>query len=400
MKGVVVTVGNEILCGDIVNKDLAIIAEESKKFGITIEREITVKDNIQAIVDALNGGKDYEIVFVTGGLGPTRDDVTRKALAIFLNEELIFNAKLHESIEKRVKEWGLPDNPLHKNYAFYPEKCKTVENPAGLAPGLICQKNNTTIIVLPGPPRELEPTLLNAFNSLKLIPTERGIVKIYRTFGTREVNLQDIIQKIDPEGRIEVGYYPSIYGVKLKLRYNNEEELYRIEPLLKQKLGKDLYSDNDEELPEVFGKIMKGKNLTVATAESCTGGLIGHLITQVSGSSAYFIGGIIAYSNDVKANILGCSRDTLEKYGAVSEQIARQMAEGVRNLLKTYIGISTTGIAGPTGGTPQKPVGLVYIGFTDGKTTKVIKKNFKGSREEIKKQAALWALDLARRMLI
>ncbi len=400
MKGLVITIGNEILCGDIVNRDLAIIAQIAKEYNISIIKEITVRDKVSDITNALSESSGYDIVFVSGGLGPTEDDVTRNALSLFLKKELVMDSALLDKIEKRVKKWNIPQNSLHKKYGYYPEGCLYVENPAGLAPGLICKKEGTVIVILPGPPRELEPTLKNALKKLGFSQIKHEIVKIYRTFGIREVDLQNIIREIVPEGNLEVGYYPSIYGVKLKIKYPDEDTLKELETIIKKRLGKVLYSENDEEMEEVFGKILKEKGLTVATAESCTGGLIGDLITRVSGSSNYFMGGIVAYSNDVKVKLLGCSEDSLKKYGAVSEQIAREMAEGVRKVMKTDIGISTTGIAGPTGGTPQKPVGLVYIGFSDREKTEVIRKVFKGVRQEIKQQAALWALDLARRMLV
>lgn len=400
MRGIVISIGNELLCGDVLNRDLSIIAVISKDYGIDINKEITVKDLIKDITSALSEINKYDIAFITGGLGPTDDDVTRKAIASFLGKELKFDSELYKKIEKRIRDWNLPKSPYHKNYAYIPEGCAYIDNPNGIAPGLLCKKEKTTIIVLPGPPRELEPTLKNAFAQLSFKPISRGIIKIYRTFGTREVELQKIISHIPGFDSIEVGYYPSIYGVRLKITYPDKITLQEMEPLIKERIGKDLYSESNEEMEVVLGKIMKGKNLTISTAESCTGGLIGDLITRVPGSSKYYIGGIIAYSNDVKVKILGCSQETLKKFGAVSEQIAAQMAEGVRKVIETDIGISTTGIAGPSGGTPHKPVGLVYIGFSDGRKTKVIRKIFKGSREEIKHQSALWALDLVRRMLV
>ncbi len=399
MKGIVITVGNEILCGDIINKDLAIIASITKEYGIDIQKEITVKDDIDEIKNALKEAILYDIVFVSGGLGPTQDDVTREAVSSFLGKDLLFKEELLQTVKNKLKDWQIPDNPLHKKYGYIPEGCKPVENPTGLAPGILCKEEGKFILLLPGPPRELEPTLQNGLSLIGLQKISRGIVKIYRTFGTREVDLQKIVEEIEHSHNIEVGYYPSIYGVKLKIRYPDNEIKEKIEPLILQKIGPDLYSLNNEELPAVLGRILKSKNLTISVAESCTGGLVGDLITSVSGSSAYFMGGIIAYSNEVKVRLLDCNREDLEKFGAVSSEIAIQMAEGVRKNIKTDIGISTTGIAGPTGGTPQKPVGLVYMGYSDGKRQKVIKKIFKGKREEIKKQAALWVIDLARRML-
>ncbi len=399
MKALVITIGNEILCGDIINKDLAIIANIAKEYGIYIDREVTVKDDITAIVNALREGSQYQFIFLSGGLGPTEDDVTRKAIATFIGSGLIFDENLLEKVKRKIREWDIPENPLHENYGFRPEGCKPVENPKGLAPGILCKHGDQYLIVLPGPPRELESTLQNALLKIGLVKEKHGIVKIYRTFGTREVDLQNMMKKININNELEIGYYPSIYGVKLKIKYPNQKVMESIEPVIKGMLGKDLYSDNDEEIPDVLGKILRHKSLTLSVAESCTGGLVGDLITSVSGSSTYFMGGIIAYSNDVKVKLLGCSEDDLKKYGAVSEQIAMQMAEGARKYIKTDIGISTTGIAGPTGGTPQKPVGLVYMGYSDGKNQKVIRKIFKGKREEIKRQSALWVIDLARRIL-
>ncbi len=402
MKAIVITIGNEILSGDIVNKDLAVIAQIAKEYGIKIQKEITVKDDVEEIKRALKDTSAYNIVLITGGLGPTSDDVTREAVAMFLGRELVFDDELFNNVKKRIKELGIKDNPLHRNYGYILKDCMPIDNPTGIAPGILCKHKNQYIILLPGPPRELEPTLKNAFLRMGFKKKSDGIVKIYRTFGIREVELQRAIDEMlkATSDTIEIGFYPSLYGVKLKVKYPDKKIMEKLERFLWKKIGENLYSDKDEELPEVLGKILKDKNLTISVAESCTGGLVGDLITSVSGSSAYFMGGIIAYSNEVKIQLLGCNREDLEKFGAVSREIALQMADGARKKINTDIGISTTGIAGPTGGTPQKPVGLVYMGYSDGQRQEVIKRIFKGKREEIKKQAALTVIDLARRMLI
>jgi len=398
MKIAVISVGSEILSGRILNRDLVLISHFLRKFGLTVTKEMTVSDEVGQIVDALKTLKDFDFVFITGGLGPTSDDVTKKAIARFLDVDLEFSEDVLKLIKERLQDLGVEFLPVHRNYALIPQGARILRNNAGLAPGMIFSAGKTILISLPGPPREVEsilPRLEGLFEKYKRGET---YLKTVKTFGLRESEIYDTLK--DSAWLKKAGFYPSIYGVDIRVETQKKDKLEKIIMEIRDKLGDHIYGYDDETLEMAFGKVLKKRKLTVSTAESCSGGLLANLITNVSGSSEYFIGGVIAYHNRIKVDFLGVSQEILRKYGAVSEPTARQMAEGVRRLFDTDLGLSTTGIAGPTGGTPQKPVGLVYMGFSFRGEVHVIKKIFKGNRLEIKKQAAYTIMDFARRYLL
>ena len=398
MKIAVLSVGSEILAGRILNRDLLLIADFLRKFGLRVTREITVKDEVEEIVETLMNLKNFDIIFITGGLGPTSDDVTKKAIARFFNVDLESSEMVLKLIEERLKDLGVEFLPVHRNYALIPRGAKILRNNAGLAPGMVFSTDKGVLISLPGPPREVESLLPHLEGLLEKYKRGEVYLKTVKTFGLRESEIYDRLK--DCVWLEKAGFYPSIYGVDIRIQTERKDELDEILIELKDKLGENIYGYDNETLEMAFGRVLKERDLTVSTAESCSGGLLANLITNVSGSSGYYIAGIIAYYNRIKVDFLGVSQDVLKKYGAVSELTARQMAEGVRNLFDTDVGLSTTGIAGPTGGTPQKPVGLVYMGFSFKGEVHVIKKIFKGNRLEIKKQAAYTIMDFARRYLL
>jgi len=398
MKIAVISVGSEILAGRILNRDLLLIADFLRKFGLRVNREITVKDEVEEIVETLMNLKNFDIIFITGGLGPTSDDVTKKAVARFFNVDLESSEMVLKLIKERLKDLGVEFLPVHRNYALIPRGAKILRNNAGLAPGMVFSTDKGVLISLPGPPREVESLLPHLEGLLEKYKRGEVYLKTVKTFGLRESEIYDRLK--DCVWLEKAGFYPSIYGVDIRIQTERKDELDEILIELKDKLGENIYGYDNETLEMAFGRVLKERDLTVSTAESCSGGLLANLITNVSGSSGYYIAGIIAYYNRIKVDFLGVSQDVLKKYGAVSELTARQMAEGVRNLFDTDVGLSTTGIAGPTGGTPQKPVGLVYMGFSFKGEVHVIKKIFKGNRLEIKKQAAYTIMDFARRYLL
>ena len=398
MKIAVISVGSEILAGRILNRDLLLIADFLRKFGLRVTREITVKDEVEEIVETLMNLKNFDIIFITGGLGPTSDDVTKKAIARFFNVDLESSEMVLKLIEERLKDLGVEFLPVHRNYALIPRGAKILRNDAGLAPGMVFSTDKGVLISLPGPPREVESLLPQLEGLLEKYKRGETYLKTVKTFGLRESEIYDRLK--DCAWSEKAGFYPSIYGVDIRIETERKDELDEILIELKDKLGESIYGYDNETLEMAFGKVLKERDLTVSTAESCSGGLLANLITNVSGSSEYYIGGIIAYHNRIKVDFLGISQDVLKKYGAVSEPTARQMAEGIRKLFDTDVGLSTTGIAGPTGGTPQKPVGLVYMGFSFRGEVHVIKKIFKGNRFEIKKQTAYAIMDFARRYLL
>jgi len=260
------------------------------------------------------------------------------------------------------------------------------------------------ILILPGPPRELESVLDKVLDRIAGPVSERSLTRRMKTFGLRETEIYELLNPLR-DVLEPLGYYPSIYGVEIEIRASGdpgeaEDKLHFKEEKIREVLGDNVYGVDGDTLEAVLGRILREKKLTLATAESCTGGLVGNLITDVPGSSDYYLGGVVAYHNDVKMKLLGVSEATLREFGAVSEPTARQMAEGVRKLIGADVGLSTTGIAGPTGGTPEKPVGLVYMGVAMEGKTRVIKRIFRGNRLEVKKQSAYTVIDLARREIL
>lgn len=405
MKAIVISVGDELLSGRTLNTNLKIISEFLRDLGMEILRNCTVRDDQEEISRAIQESmRDADITIVTGGLGITPDDVTREAVAKALNRSLVFDPDLYSEIEKKMVERGVKITELHKKYGLVPEGFGIVKNDTGLAPGYYTRIDGKLILVLPGPPHELENVLKNA--SFLFEKREEIVTKTVKTFGLKESDiaerLRDVMDILSP-----MGSYPVVPGmVDLKLilkgpdREKLEEELNRKLKILEQRIGDAIYGYDDDTLQSVLGRILRENSMTVAVAESCTGGLVASLITDVPGSSDYFKGGVVSYWNEVKRDILGVGEEILNYFGAVSEPTAVMMAEGVRKLLKTDVGLATTGIAGPTGGTPEKPVGLVYMAVSFRGDVTVKKKVFKGDRLFVKKQAAYTILDLARRKIL
>ncbi len=405
MKAIVISIGDELLSGRTLNTNLKTISEFLQNLGIEILRDCTVRDDREEIVRAIQEAvRDADIVIITGGLGITPDDVTREAVARAFNRKLVFNPGLYAEIEKKMKERGVKITELHKGYGLVPEGFGTIKNDIGLAPGYYLKFDGKLVLVLPGPPHELKNVLYNASDLFK--PREKIITKTVKTFGLKESDiaerLKDVMDQLAP-----LGSYPIVPGmVDLKLVFKGEdeeklkEELNKKLEILKNRIGDAIYGYDEDTLESVLGRVLRDAHMTVATAESCTGGLVANLITDVPGSSDYFKGGVVSYWNEVKNELLGVSKEILNYFGAVSEPTAVMMAEGVRKLIGTDVGLATTGIAGPTGGTPEKPVGLVYMAVSvRGKIT-VIKRIFKGDRLFVKKQAAYTVLDLARRKIL
>ncbi len=405
MKAILISIGDEILSGKIVNSDFAILAAELTRRGVEVVKEITVPDRKDAIEEELKKALiAADLVITTGGLGPTPDDVTRQAVAEALGRKLVFSEQVYRGILEKLKKMGLPEKKAHRNYAYIIEGFEPIENDVGLAPGLFGEIESKKIVVLPGPPRELRSVLDKVIDKIAPMPDVITLTRRVKTFGLRETQIYELLEphrkELEP-----LGYYPSIYGVEIELRATGkpeeakkvlDEKARRIQEIL----GENVYGFDDEKLEAVLGRLLRERGMTIATAESCTGGLVGNLITDIPGSSDYYLGSVVAYHNDVKEKLLGVPKVILTHFGAVSEPTAVLMAEGVRKLLNADVGISTTGIAGPTGGTPQKPVGLVYMAVALPTGTKAIKKMFSGNRLEIKRQSAYTVIDLARRELL
>jgi len=364
------TIGNELLKGATINTNASWIGKNLFKVGAQLNKQITVKDNHSAIISALNylfEGKP-DLVIITGGLGPTADDITRETLFEYFGANAILDEfywkELSEYFEKRLKK---PISENNRSQALVPDIGEIVPNPVGSARGFKFKKDNTTFFSLPGVPLEMKEMITNSIipwiNDHNLIVLKQ--IK-FRTSGKPESAIATIIEPILNEyEHYEYGFFPSAYGVDIIVTGIDEGTLNEIDQKITFAIPELIFTKSDQNIENVIVKLLAKNNRTLSTAESCTGGLIGHRITQISGSSSVYHGGIISYSNEVKEKQLKVKHDTLISHGAVSEETAKEMASGVRLALNADIGLSITGIAGPTGGTQDKPIGLVFIGYSD-----------------------------------
>jgi len=405
MRAEVVSVGTEILLGHIVNTNAAYISKKLASLGIDLYYHATVGDNPRRLVSMLESALSRsDIVFTTGGLGPTVDDITLYAIGSATSRPLVFNKKIEKLITGHFRKRGLKKLPAGAiRQADIPRGALWFENKVGTAPAIIVEYGEKLVIALPGPPRELIPIFENnIIPYLKKKGLARGGIiktKTLKIIGLVEAEVNKIMKdllSIGPE--TTVGIYAHLGEVDLKItsKAKNKRiagrEIEKIEKKIRKRLGGHIYGEDSETLESVAGKMLARSKQTIAVAESVTGGLIAHRITNVSGSSGYFKMAVIAYSNAAKLKLLGVSGEKLKKCGAVSKEIALEMAEGVKRLSRSDIGIGVTGIAGPTGARGKKSVGLVYIGVAVNETKMVKKCRFLGNREEIKFQASSAAL--------
>ncbi|MEX0600240.1 MAG: competence/damage-inducible protein A [Rhodothermales bacterium] len=381
MRAVLLTIGDELLIGQVVDSNAAWLGEQLSLSGIDVTRTVTVGDDLVELERELARALDEsDLVVTTGGLGPTHDDVTREAIAEVYGVDLEFHPGTFDRIRRRFESRGrrMPDS--NRAQAMVPAGFAVLPNPAGTAPGLWREgvrsvNGRAMLAVLPGVPHEMKRLFRDEVQPRVL---ERGNVRMIehrtlRTAGIGESNLQDAIGDLSDvlQDTLRLAYLPSTTGVRLRLTAFGKSgsdvhaHLQEFEGILRERIGRFIYGTENESLEGVVGRLLRERNLTIAVAESCTGGYVAHTITNVSGSSSYMLGGVIAYSNRIKTELLGVDPEVLEGDGAVSEAVARQMAAGIREHMDADIGVSTTGIAGPTGGTSEKPVGTVWIGYAD-----------------------------------
>jgi len=405
----IVAVGDELLIGQVVNTNAVYLADELTRIGITVSYTVTVQDNVQAITKAIEDGvKQCDLTIVTGGLGPTPDDLTREAAAFFAGVSLYTDPKILEALEQRFALLGRPIPPGSERVASVPEGFETLSNVKGTAPGLLHQTEHGSIVVLlPGVPHEMKSVFSEHVipRILQLEGRELMAQRTLKVAGIGETVVQRHIDTVahymDPD--LKIAYLPGIYGVRVRLTLQGEDVELRIrqaERHIKQQLGEACFGCDEDTLQSVLGNLLRGQNRTVSVAESCTGGSVLDHLTNVPGSSDYVLGGVVAYSNCVKQHQLGVRRDVLDQHGAVSEPVALQMARGVRERFGSDVGLSVTGISGPSGGTHDKPVGLVWIGYADTNGQWAVKHQFGNDRAMNKAKSALAVLDLARKTLL
>ncbi len=371
MTAEIITIGDEILIGQIIDSNSAWMAQQLNFIGIKVKQITSVSDSETHIIEALNAAiQRADIILMTGGLGPTNDDLTKPTLCKYFNTGLRFDETAYRDIEALFKQRGREVTPLNRMQAEVPENCKTIYNKNGTAPGMWFEEKGKIFISLPGVPFEMKsmmtesvlPWLAGKFN---LPPV------IHRTILTQGIGESILADKIKEwenalPADLRLAYLPSVGMVRLRLSAVGEKkktsaeinsQIEKVLPLI----DKYVFGFDDDTLQSRVGVELKKRNATLVATESCTGGYVAHLITSVPGSSAYFKGGIVSYSNEMKVDVLHVSADTLKKHGAVSEETVMEMAENAKRIFKTDYAVATSGIAGPDGGTQEKPVGTVWI---------------------------------------
>lgn len=401
MKCALLTVGNELLTGFTVDTNAAWIGQELHKLGILIQHHATVRDEVDDILRYLETvSGEFDVVLVTGGLGPTHDDVTPSAFYQFFGSKPVVDEEYWDVLQTRFKAFFKRIPQLNRNQAIRPDNGDVIPNPVGSARGLMYSKNNTLFCCMPGVPAEMQGMMNQTILPLLAGKVKKRMqIRTIRTTGVGESLLaESLADLISQTKTASLAFYPQITGVDLRVTGEDESVLDQVTKEIVQITGKAVYGYGAQTLPEVIGNLLRKKNLTIATAESCTGGLLGHQLISVPGSSDYYLGGIQSYSNAAKIKFLGVLPETLEKFGAVSEKTAGQMAAGVRTQFGADIGVSITGIAGPDGGSAEKPVGTVFIGINSENVDKVKKFQFSRDRagnQQLSSQVALNMIRLA-----
>ncbi len=416
MRAEIITIGDELLYGQIEDSNSPFVAEKLGTLGLNVIFKTSVGDDISRIVEALETARSrVDVIIATGGLGPTSDDLTKKAIVKTFKRNLVFHPEILKNIEESFQKRGIPMPGVNQNQALIPQGSKALSNQWGVAPGIFIEDEKILFFALPGVPVEMKWMLENEILPIlksKMAAGSEGaehfiLYRKLRTTGISESALYEKIEKlIDPAEEIKIAFLPTYLGVDVRLTAESEDQAKAqakidiYEDKISEILGLFIYGTEEQTLEEVLGKLLVDRKKTIAVAESCTGGLIGARITNVSGSSQYFERGVVTYSNEAKSELLKIPAEVIEKHGAVSEVVAVLMAEGVRKLAGTDFGLSVTGIAGPTGGMPQKPVGLVYIGFAHENDSFAERFIFGQDRRTNRQRAAQAALNMVRLFLL
>ena len=404
-----ISTGSELLLGHIVNTNVKWLSEELNNRGYSVSYQTTIGDNPERMKEVFQrAGERADIVISSGGLGATQGDITRKSLADALGLPLVFHEEAGREVDSFYEKQGRVKPYESDRDRYLPEGAQVLHNPVGVAPAVVVEQDNTVYILLPGPPSELQGTFKESVSSfLEQRFGQQGIIysERYAVYGYREMQLETLLQDLIQNQQnptiallIKSGYIEIRLTAKGESKVDCQEKLGPWRFILLERL-KDIRS-LDTSVLEDFHKMALEKGITIGTAESCTGGLVGKTLTELGGSSGYYQGGVISYANTVKEQVLGVSSETLATYGAVSEETATEMVEGVFRVLRTDYAIATTGIAGPGGGSQEKPVGLVYIGIGTPRGITVHKEIFIGDRDSIRKSVAERAIQYVYKELI
>jgi nicotinamide-nucleotide amidase len=411
IKAEIISIGTELLLGDIINTNASYLSRELAGLGIELYFQSSVGDNPERLAFLLRQAIERsDIVITTGGLGPTVDDITLETIARVFPRRLILDNQILHQIKHHFQARHLKMPPINKRQALIPEGAIVLENRVGTAPGIILEQDKKILIALPGPPLELKPIFEESvipFLKKKYTLKEIIFSRTLKLTGLAESEIAPRVAdllRLKPPTTVGIYAHPAQVDLKITAKETGRTLALRkisgIEKIIRRRLGKYIFGKDGETLEEVLGKLLLQKKKTLAIAESCSGGLISNRITNVSGSSRYFLSSVIAYSNKAKINFLKVPSEVLRKFGAVSKETAKAMARNIRDIACSDIGIGVTGIAGPTGGSTKKPVGLVYIALSTKDKIEVKEFRFSGDRVAIKFKTSQAALEMVRRHLL
>lgn len=412
MKAYLITIGDEILIGQTVNTNVSFIGEKLTEIDVQVIKSTVIADDHNIIIDEFKEAfSKADVIIVTGGLGPTHDDVTKKCISEFFNSELVMNESILNDVKELFIKRGREITKINEEQALIPKIAKAIRNPNGTAPGIYIEKEGKVFVAMPGVPFEmqymLEENVIPALSELNSVKVETSKTLNLLTTGIPESFLYQRLGDIDELlNGSRLAFLPNQFGVKMRItsKGKTEEEasnkLLEIEQKIRSLVGRYVYGKNNDSLEEVIAKLLVDRGLKLSVAESCTGGLISSRLTNIPGSSAFFERGLITYSNGAKVEHLNVSEDAIAEFGAVSLQVAQQMAEGIRAVSGTDLGLAVTGIMGPGGGSADKPIGLVYIGVCDNSVVTAKEFKFGDNRLLNKDRTSQAALEMLRRFLL
>ena len=412
MKAYLISIGDELLIGQTVNTNVSFIGSLLSDNNISIIKSTVIGDNHKTILNEFDVAfASADLIICTGGLGPTHDDVTRNAVVDYFKTELVLNNVVLEDVKNFVNKRGRELKKSHEDQAMVPKISSPIRNENGTAPGMWIEKDKRILVIMPGVPYEMKAMMNNyvipKLNDINEKP-ENFIKKVtLQTTGIPESILAERLGNLDELlNGAQLAFLPNLFGVKLRVTVSSKEEefannqLVEIEQKIRSKVGRFVFAKGEVSLEEVVGRLLKERDLRIAVAESCTGGGLADRITNVSGSSNYFERGIVTYSNAAKVELLKVEEDVIMKKGAVSEEVAMQMAEGIKSTSGVDIGVALTGIMGPGGAVTNKPVGTVFIGYCDDKVCTAKRFQFGDDRIMNKTRATQAALEMIRRSLL
>ncbi len=411
MKATILSIGDELLIGQTLNTNVHWMSQKMNEIGIDVIHHVSLSDEKNDIINCLNNAlKTSQVVLITGGLGPTSDDITKDVLCGYFGGKLVLNQEALENIERIFELRKRLINEATKRVAYLPDVCVPIQNKNGTAAGMIFTKDGKTIVSMPGVPYEMKGMITD--DVIPYLKANYNLPYIFHysilTAGVGETQLADKLIDFEKnkDERIKLAYLPNIGKVRLRLtiKGDNKDELESVIQEAKAEvltaIGEYVYGFDEDLLEKNIGDLLLERSLTVGVAESCTGGYLSHLITSVSGSSAYFKGSIISYSNEIKESILHVKSETLQQFGAVSEETVTEMVKGALHTLNVDVAMAVSGVAGPTGGSPEKPVGTVFIGVGTKDKVIVKKLSFTNHRDRNIQLSAVVALVMLRKFLL